>query len=77
MKAAGAKLLVRAQADGVARKDLDGADLFALGAALAWLGDQPSFAKRADHLFEVIASAILSTRAGSVVPKRRGPKARR
>ncbi|MEU0940151.1 TetR/AcrR family transcriptional regulator [Embleya sp. NPDC005971] len=61
LRAAGALLLTRAQAAGTARSDLDGTDLFALVAALAWLGDQPSLAPRADHLFEVIASAILST----------------
>ena len=45
------------------RSDIDGADLFALAAALAWLGDQPSYAPRADHLFGVIAGAIVTTRA--------------
>jgi AcrR family transcriptional regulator len=60
MRAAGTQLLVRAQAEGLARNDLDGADLFALAAALAWLGDQPALAPRADHLFGVIASAILT-----------------
>lgn len=64
LRAAGARLLTRAQAAGVARNDIDGADLFALVAMLAWLGDQPSLAPRADHLFEVVASAVL-TRAGS------------
>ncbi|WP_431958703.1 TetR/AcrR family transcriptional regulator [Nocardia lijiangensis] len=64
MRAAGARLLVRAQGAGVARTDIDGTDLFALIAALAWLGDQPSLAPRADRLFEVVASAIL-TNTGS------------
>ncbi|MFC6882838.1 MULTISPECIES: TetR/AcrR family transcriptional regulator [Actinomadura] len=64
LRAAGARLLARAQAAGAARSDIDGTDLFALIAALAWLGDQPSFAPRADHVFEVVASAVL-TRAGS------------
>lgn len=59
MKASGARLLARAQAEGVARTDIDGADLFALVGALAWLGDQPALAKRADHLFDVIFSSIL------------------
>jgi len=59
MKAAGAGLLVRAQTDGTARTDLEGADLFALGAALAWLHDQSYSAPRADHLFDVITGAIL------------------
>ncbi len=64
LRAAGARLLARAQAAGMARSDIDGTDLFALIAALAWLGDQPSLAPRADHLFDVVASAIL-TSAGS------------
>jgi AcrR family transcriptional regulator len=58
MRAAGTQLLTRAQASGIARAHLDGTDLFALIAALAWLGDQPATAGRADHLFDVIASAI-------------------
>jgi len=41
------------------RDDVDGTDLFALIAALAWLGDQPSTANRADHLFDLITGAIL------------------
>lgn len=64
MRASGAELLERAQADGVARTDIDGADLYALAGALAWVGDQPALAPRADHLFEVIADAILTTRPG-------------
>jgi AcrR family transcriptional regulator len=67
MRAAGTRLLVRAQADGVARTDIDGGDLFALAGALAWLGDQPSLAPRASHLFDVVTSAILTTQAGSGV----------
>jgi AcrR family transcriptional regulator len=65
MRAAGARLLARAQAEGMARTDIDGADLFALVGALAWLGDQPSLAERAAHLFDVITSAILTQRGGS------------
>ena len=64
MRAAGARLLARAQAEGTARTDIDGTDLFALVAALAWLGDQPALAPRADHLFDVVASAILTGTAG-------------
>ncbi|MEU6124378.1 TetR/AcrR family transcriptional regulator [Streptomyces sp. NPDC047123] len=60
LRVAGARLLTRAQETDVARGDLDGADLFALVAMLAWLGDQPSLAPRADHLFEVVAHAILT-----------------
>lgn len=63
LRAAGARLLACAQAQGVARTDIDGADLFALIAALAWLNDQPSHGTRADHLFDVIASAITTNRA--------------
>ncbi|MFF8727035.1 TetR/AcrR family transcriptional regulator [Streptomyces sp. NPDC015171] len=60
MRAAGTRLLARAQAAGTARTDLDGTDLFALVAALAWLGDQAALAPRAGHLFDVIAGAILT-----------------
>ena len=60
VRSAGARLLLRAQAEGSARADIDGADLFALIGALGWIGDQPSFAPRADHLLDVIASAILT-----------------
>ncbi len=60
MHAAGTHLLSRAQQEGVARADIDGTDLFALVGALAWICDQSSLAPRAGHLFDVIASAILS-----------------
>lgn len=60
VRAAGARLLQRAQEAGRARTDIDGADLLALIAALGWLNDQTSFAERADRLFDVIASAILT-----------------
>lgn len=58
LRGGGAQLLARAQAEGRARRDIDGTDLLALVSALAWLNDQPSFAPRADHLFGVIADAI-------------------
>ncbi|WP_372493898.1 SbtR family transcriptional regulator [Prauserella aidingensis] len=64
MRAAGARLLIRAQDAGVARTELDGTELFALVAALAWLGDQSSLEPRVDHLFDGVASAILMN-AGS------------
>jgi len=67
MRAAGTRLLALTQAEGMARTDIDGTDLFALVGALAWLGDQPSFAPRADHLFAFTASAILTNRASSDV----------
>lgn len=63
MKAAGARLLARAQAEGAARTDIDATDLYALGGALAWVGDQPTLAPRVDHLFNVIAGAIMTNRA--------------
>ena len=56
----GARLLQRAQAEGTARTDINGDDLFALISALGWAAGQPAFAPRADHLFHVIASAILT-----------------
>lgn len=59
MRASGTRLLTRAQTEGEARLDIDGADLFALVSALAWLNDQPSLASRADRLFHILASAIL------------------
>ncbi|MET8170529.1 TetR/AcrR family transcriptional regulator [Streptomyces sp. NPDC005329] len=65
LRAAGARLLARAQAEGAARTDVDGTDLFALVAALAWLSDQPSLAPRADHLFDVVASAIMTNAASA------------
>ncbi len=63
MRAAGARLLAGAQAAGTARADMDGADLFALVGALAWLGDQSAFAPRAERHFGIIAGAILTSRA--------------
>ena len=62
MRAAGTRLLSRAQAERMARTDIDGADLFALVGALAWLSDQPALAPRSDHLFDIVASAILAKR---------------
>jgi AcrR family transcriptional regulator len=60
LRAAGASLLARAQSEGKARQDIDGDDLFALIAALAWVREQPGAAARADHLFKVIASALFT-----------------
>lgn len=62
MKAAGTRLLVRAQAEGKARPDVDGADLFALVGALAWLNDQPTLTRRSDRIFAIVTEAILATR---------------
>ncbi|MDN4525143.1 hypothetical protein [Fictibacillus fluitans] len=50
---------------GLARTDMDGDDLFSLTAALAWISNQPSSAPRAEHLFRIIASGILTNQAGS------------
>ena len=60
LRAAGAALLSRAQADGKARADLNGAELFDLIAALAWLREQPSHASRADRIFSIISGAVLN-----------------
>ena len=62
MKEAGTRLLVRAQTEGRARADLDGADLFALVGALTWVSDQPAFAQRSEHIFAIIKDAILAKR---------------
>ena len=72
MRAAGTRLLTRAQAAGSARTDMDGTDLFALIAALAWLSDQPSHAQRADHLFGIITTAILTNQESGDPPAARG-----
>jgi hypothetical protein len=60
LRAAGSALLTRAQSEGKARQDVDGTDLFALVAALAWLREQPTAVARAEHLFEVVAGALLT-----------------
>lgn len=66
---ASAQLLLRAQAKGTARTDMNGDDLFALMSALGWAVDQPSFAPRADQLFYIIAGAISTNRPGKDVRK--------
>jgi AcrR family transcriptional regulator len=72
---ASARLLLRAQAEGTARPDMNGDDLFGLMAALGWLVDLPSFAPRADHLVHLITSAILTKRPGNDVKKKDVKKA--
>jgi AcrR family transcriptional regulator len=67
-----ARLLRRAQAEGPARADMDGVDLFALMSALGWLVDQPGFAPRGDRLFHIIASAILTNPSSKPVKKAAG-----
>lgn len=67
----GERLLLRAQAEGTARADMNGADLFALMSALAWAAGQPSFAPRADHLFHIILSAILTAPSSSNIKRAR------
>ncbi|MBS9721421.1 helix-turn-helix transcriptional regulator [Tianweitania sp. BSSL-BM11] len=59
LRAAGTKLLRSAQQAGVARKDVDGDDLFALIGAAGWIGDQPAFEDRADRLASFIANALM------------------
>lgn len=73
VRSAGARLLLRAQAEGTARADMDGEDLFALMSALGWAVDQPSFAPRADHLVHLITSAVLTNRPGSDRKRSRPP----
>jgi AcrR family transcriptional regulator len=65
----GKRLLLRAQAEGTARADMNGDDLFALISALGWTFGQPAFAPRADHLFHIIAGAILANPSGNAVKK--------
>lgn len=60
LREVGARLLLRAQAEGTARADIDGIDFFGLMSALGWLAGQPEFAPRGDHLFQIITSAILT-----------------
>lgn len=67
---ASARLLRRAQKAGSARADMNGDDLFALMTALGWVVDQPSFAPRADQLFHIIASAILTGQTSGVLPEK-------
>lgn len=62
---ASARLLHRAQAEGTARVDMNGDDLFALMTAIGWAVDQPSFTPRADHLVNLMMSAILTDRTGN------------
>jgi AcrR family transcriptional regulator len=61
LRAAGEGLLKQAQAEGKARADLDGVDLFALIGALGWIGNQPAFNSRTDRIVTMVAEAILTT----------------
>lgn len=60
MRAAGTRLLVRAQHAGAARTDLDGADVFAPAASLASIGAQPALARRLYHPIDVVVSAVVT-----------------
>lgn len=62
LRSAGAHLLQHAQTQGTARPDIDGDDFFALIGALGWIGEQPAFAPRADHLLELMLETILAKR---------------
>ncbi|WP_133916118.1 TetR/AcrR family transcriptional regulator [Streptomyces sp. NBC_00582] len=75
MRAAGTRLLARAQAEGTARTDIDGTDLYALAGSLAWLHDQPALAPRADHLFDVVVSAMVTGPASDDPNKERRSRA--
>ena len=61
--------MIRAIDEGTARADMNGDDLFGLMSALGWLVDLPSFAPRADHLFHIVTSAILTAAASKPVKK--------
>jgi AcrR family transcriptional regulator len=63
LRAAGTSLLERAQHDHAARDDVDGQDMFALIAALAWLADQPAMAQRSEHIFDVVVSTLFAAPA--------------
>ncbi|WP_251977146.1 TetR/AcrR family transcriptional regulator [Salinicola avicenniae] len=63
LRAAGARLLSRAQQAGSARLDMNGEELFDLIAALAWLREQPAHASRAKRVFEIVTDAVLTRRA--------------
>jgi len=67
---ASARLLQRAQAQGQARTDMTGDDLFGLMSALGWLVDLPSFTPRADHLSRIVTGAVLATPPGADVTKK-------
>jgi len=71
---ASARLLLRAQAEGAARADMNGDDMFGLMAALGWLVDLPSFAPRADHLVHLVTDAILTNRPGNGGKRKGGRK---
>jgi AcrR family transcriptional regulator len=64
MKAAGTRLLVRAQQADQARADMEGADLFAFVGALSWVADQPGLTARFDHIFHIMADAIRAEPSG-------------
>ena len=69
MRASGSRLLARAQAEGSARPDLDGTDLFALAGSVAWLGEQPSLSPRIEHFLGIVLSAVLlDARTGARSP---------
>jgi AcrR family transcriptional regulator len=76
LHAATARLLLRAQTEGTARIDMTGDDLFGLMSALGWLVDLPSFAPRAGHLVNIVASAILTDGLGDNVEIRRAESSR-
>lgn len=66
LRAAGARLLQRAQADDRADKAMTGEDLFALIAAMGWIGDQPAFTHRSEYLIGVLSNAVLAGAPGGI-----------
>ncbi|VTU36738.1 TetR/AcrR family transcriptional regulator [Variovorax sp. PBL-E5] len=73
---ASARLLHRAQANGQARADMTGDDLFGLMSALGWLVDLPSFSPRTAHLSHIVAGAILTAMPSPDVTKKGGKSIR-
>ncbi|MBT9433406.1 TetR/AcrR family transcriptional regulator [Candidatus Sodalis endolongispinus] len=69
LRTVGGRLLRRAQTEGTARPDMDGVDLFALISAMGWMVGQPSFTPRAENLYHIIASAILTNQPDNGVDK--------
>jgi AcrR family transcriptional regulator len=59
MRAAGAQLLERAQQAGVARPDLDGADLFLLAAGFAWTRSQVPSLTRREYILDVQLESLM------------------
>ena len=59
MQAAGARLLARAQEDGIVRPEVTAAELFALAAAIAWVSEQaPEHVNLASRLMSLVMTGV-------------------